>query len=149
MIMVEGEYNKELHTKTADIACFKVLFAGCPHVQKLLHTLLTNFASRRISKPDNVCALLHRRHLSDYCIVICREIVGSSAALVGPPLAIEHSRSPALPCLEQSATARYVCTLTACLPHSTLRLHPHCLSSTAASRLTSLGAVSVTSSTPV
>jgi len=46
------------------------------------HTLTTNFASRRISTPDDVCALLRRHH-------------SSSDALVGPPLAIEHSRSPA------------------------------------------------------
>ena len=70
----------------------------------------------RISKPDDVCALLCRHH-------------SSSAALVGPPLVIEHSRSPA------PKVFGTVC-------HSTLRLHPHCLSSAAASRLTSFGAVS-------
>jgi len=72
---------------------------------QLRHTLQTNFASLRISKPDDVCALLRHHH-------------SSSAALVGPPLAIEHSRSPApvFGTLEQSATAHYVCTFTACLP---------------------------------
>jgi len=73
------------------------------------------FASRQTSKPNDVCALLRRHH-------------SSSAALISPPLVIQHSRSPA-PVFE-----------TVC--HSTLCLHPHCLSSTAASRLTSFGDVS-------
>ena len=71
-----------------------------------------NAAARLISKPDDVCALLRRHH-------------SLFAALVGPPSAIEHSRSPA-------PVFGTVC-------HSTLRLHPHCLSFAAASRLTSLG----------
>jgi len=89
---------------------------------QLRHTLPTIFASRRISKPDDVCALLCRRH-------------SSSAALVGQPLAIEQSRSPA-------PMFGTVC-------NNTLRLHPHCLSSAAASKLTSFGAVSLTFSSPV
>ena len=61
--------------------------------------------------------------------------------LVGPPLAIEHSLSPAPRCLEQSVTARrYVCTRPHCgLPVYRSRLKTHFL----------IGAVPVTCSSPV